>query len=176
MLGYFDAPSLAPQVREVTAWLSGGHPVMFDVASLTSFSGISRDHRPGIAIDWFEVEGPLHESWPPESHRRLFGDLPIGPFDAATGARPPSRTALKPANWAWPGARDLPKGEPNPPVTTVVSSDPQADATRLLAAFMPRAFRRPVPDMEVAQHVAIVMDRIGKGRTTNSCGQRRPAN
>lgn len=163
VLGYFDAPSLSPQVHEVTAWLSGGRPVMFDVASLTGFGGTSHDHRPGIAIDWFEVEGPLNESWPPESHRRLFGNLPIVFFDAATGARAPQRSLRGPANWAWPSSRDLPKGEPNPPVASVVSSDPQADATRLLAAFLPKAFRRPVTAEEVSHHVAIALERLKQG-------------
>jgi hypothetical protein len=30
---------------------------------------------PGVAVQWVEVEGPLHESWPPPSHRRIFGEL-----------------------------------------------------------------------------------------------------
>ena len=30
---------------------------------------------PGLAMEWVEVEGPLHDSWPPPGHRRLFGDL-----------------------------------------------------------------------------------------------------
>ena len=162
-LGYFDAPSLSPQVHEITAWLPGKHPLMFDVASLTNFSGDSRDHRPGIAIDWFEVEGPLHESWPPESHRRLFGDLPIEPASAESTARPPARVRLTPANWAWPGRVDLPRGERERPVETVVSPAPESDATQLLAAFLPRAFRRPVPDDEVARYVAVVTDRLAKG-------------
>ena len=162
-LGYFDAPSLSPQVHEITAWLPGKYPLMFDVASLTNFSGDSRDHRPGIAVDWLEVEGPLHESWPPESHRRLFGDLPIEPVSAESTARPPARVSLTPANWAWPGRRDLPAEERNRPVETVVSPAPKSDAARLLAAFLPRAFRRPVPDDEVARYVAVVTDRLAKG-------------
>ena len=38
---------------------------------------------PGLAIEWVDVEGPLHESWPPPGHQRLFGDLD---FDTATSA------------------------------------------------------------------------------------------
>ena len=162
-LGYFDAPSLEPQVHEITAWLPGKHPLMFDVASLTNFSGNSRDHRPGIAIDWLEVEGPLHDSWPPESHRRLFGDLPIEPVSPEATARPPARVRLEPANWAWPGRLDLPRGERDRPVETVTSTAPDADATRLLASFLPRAFRRPVPNDEVARYVAVTLDRLAKG-------------
>jgi len=32
---------------------------------------------PGVAFNWLEVEGPLHDSWPPPSYRALFGDLPF---------------------------------------------------------------------------------------------------
>ena len=38
---------------------------------------------PGLAIEWVEVEGPLHETWPTPGHQRLFGDLD---FDTATQA------------------------------------------------------------------------------------------
>jgi hypothetical protein len=162
-LGYFDAPSLEPQVHEVTSWLPAGTPVMFDVASLTNFSGESRDHRPGIAIDWFEAEGPLHESWPPESHRRLFGDLPIAPFAAGTQIRPPARATIEHSKWAWPGRPDIPPRDLNPPLATVVSSDPDADAMRLLSAFLPRAFRRTVAADEVARYVTLARGRLEKG-------------
>jgi len=30
---------------------------------------------PGLAMEWVEVEGPLHESWPTPGQRRVFGDL-----------------------------------------------------------------------------------------------------
>ncbi|MFO0884089.1 MAG: hypothetical protein U0894_07885 [Pirellulales bacterium] len=28
---------------------------------------------PGITCDYLDVEGPLYDSWPPTSHKRLFG-------------------------------------------------------------------------------------------------------
>jgi mono/diheme cytochrome c family protein len=163
VLGYFDAASLEPRVHELTVPLVAGRPPMFDVASLAWRRDGSRDHRPGIAIDWFEVEGPLHDQWPPESHRRLFGELPIRPFDPATGGRPPARRPISFAVWAWPRGRDVPPGELDRPVESVASDAPAADATRLLAAFLPRAFRRPVSDEEVARHAAIALDRLAKG-------------
>ena len=162
-LGYFDAPSLEPRVHEVTVWLPAGGPIMFDVASLTGFSGESRDHRPGIAIDWFESEGPLHETWPPASHRRLFGDLPIKPFDTDLQGKPPIRATVEHSKWAWPGRPDIPPRELNPPLATVASRDPDGDAARLLAAFMPRAFRRAVTPDEVDRHAAVVRSRLEKG-------------
>ena len=32
---------------------------------------------PGVAFNWLEVEGPLHEDWPPPCYQTLFGDLPF---------------------------------------------------------------------------------------------------
>jgi hypothetical protein len=162
VLGYYDAPSLAPQVHEVTAWLSDASAPMFDVASLTFQGGESRDCRPGIAVDWVEVEGPIHETWPPESHRRLFGDLPIRPLPVGGGTRPPARRPIREAKWAWPGLKDLPAAERQPQVASVSSDDPGADARRLLATFLPRAFRRPVSREEVERYATIVAGRLAK--------------
>jgi hypothetical protein len=43
---------------------------------------VVRDSRlavPRVAIDWFELEGPRHSQWPPESHTRLLSaDAPRG--------------------------------------------------------------------------------------------------
>ena len=39
---------------------------------------------PGVAFNWLEIEGPLHESWPPPSYKALFGDLP---FEIVDGQR-----------------------------------------------------------------------------------------
>jgi hypothetical protein len=46
----------------------------------------------------------------------------------------------------------------------VVSSQPEADARRLLAVFLPKAFRRPVTDEEVAEHLTLVTEQMQKGR------------
>ena len=37
--------------------------------------GADKYTGPGLAIQWVEIEGPLHDTWPPASHKRLFGDL-----------------------------------------------------------------------------------------------------
>jgi arylsulfatase A-like enzyme len=171
VFGYYDAPSLAPEVHEITAWLSDQQAPMFDVASMTwrtgerhntSGTGLS-NHRPGIAIDWFEVEGPLNDTWPPESHRMVFANLPIKAFDAAVDGRPPGRPTIHDAKWAWPSVRDQPKEEWEPILASVSSSDPAGDSRRLLATFLPRAFRRAVTDDEVARYAKIATDRIAMG-------------
>jgi mono/diheme cytochrome c family protein len=84
-LGYFDAPSLEPKVHEFTVWLAPNDRISFHAMTLPASGpgggGVNdgvRDYEgPGIAYDWFEVEGPLDDSWPPPSQRRLFGRTPI---------------------------------------------------------------------------------------------------
>jgi hypothetical protein len=107
-----------------------------------------------------EVEGPLHDVWPPRSHRALFGELPLTEFKAAEqkSVRPPAR---KPLKQEIIGAKNRP--EPVAGVWTVASANPAADADRLLAAFLPRAFRRPVSDEVRRQYVAQVEARLQAG-------------
>jgi len=33
--------------------------------------------RPELLIDWFEVEGPLYDAWPPTTHRNILFDSPL---------------------------------------------------------------------------------------------------
>ncbi len=43
--------------------------------------------RPEAWVDWFELEGPLYESWPPPSHRLVLGDAPQPKQDERAAAR-----------------------------------------------------------------------------------------
>jgi len=83
-IGYLDAPPQTPTVIEFTARLVKGDIVEALAHKLPRISGRPngtvdlRTYRgPGLALEWVEVEGPLVESWPPASHTRLFGDLPL---------------------------------------------------------------------------------------------------
>jgi cytochrome c553 len=90
-LGYFDAPSLQPTVHEFTVWLTPGDNISFHAMTLpadgpanwSTVDGVRDYEGPGIAYDWFEVEGPLDEFWPPPSQRRLFGN------ESVTKLQPP---------------------------------------------------------------------------------------
>ncbi len=81
-IGYFDAPSLKPKEHEFKIWLNPGERVSFHAMTLPATGarnsganeGIRSYEGPGVAFDWFEVEGPLVETWPPVSQRRLFGE------------------------------------------------------------------------------------------------------
>jgi len=42
---------------------------------------------PGLAMEWVEVEGPLHESWPTPGQHRVFGDLDFAKATRADAER-----------------------------------------------------------------------------------------
>lgn len=166
VLGYYDAPSLQSQEHELFTWLNLNELIGFNTASLAPTANYSRKGRamaftgPGIACDWLEIEGPLHECWPPKSHQRLFGQLPIAEFKAAEhpGVKPPIRKAMR--HLSGKNRPDQVSG-----LYTVASEQPLADAQRLLAAFLPKAFRRPVPDDVRAGYLALVEARLKAGDT-----------
>jgi hypothetical protein len=166
-LGYYDAPSLRPAEHALEVWLNHNEIMGFDVASLAPVANYSRKGHamaftgPAIAVDWMEVEGPLNDVWPPRSHRLLFGELPLTPFVAKDqpDVKAPARKLWE-RTWLRLG-----KNQPEPEKTlwTVTSERPLADADRLLAGFLPKAFRRPV-SAEVRQgYVAKVAERLQAG-------------
>ncbi len=166
VIGYYDAPSLSPKVHEFEIWLNTKDTFGFNTASLAPAANYSRKGRamaftgPAIAVDWIEVEGPIHDVWPPMSHQRLFADLPFAEFRAKDfpGIRGPKRV---PVQQRVTHAMNRP--DPVKEIWTVASVNPTVDADRLLAEFLPRAFRRPV-DAEVRRaYVAKVEDRIRAG-------------
>jgi hypothetical protein len=51
-------------------WLSTARPPDVQKVGAENYKG------PGLVVQWVEVEGPLLDSsWPPKSHRLIFGDL-----------------------------------------------------------------------------------------------------
>jgi hypothetical protein len=164
-LGYFDAPAADALEHEVVVWLNRNELIGFNTASLAPVANYYKKRRameftgPGIAVDWLDIEGPLYESWPPRSHKLLFGDLPLAEFNPADhpGLTPPRRIRV----------RQLGAGQNRPDPTsglwTVQSKTPLKDADRLLASFLPKLFRRPVSDDVRQQYVGIVRKRLKAG-------------
>jgi hypothetical protein len=164
LLGHFDAPSLKPTHHEVEVWLEPTGYMTFNAASLWPFRVDEYKGRastyvgPGVAVDWINVEGPLHDEWPPPSHKRLFGDLPLVPFQKLAGdAAKPKRTIPQ----QLPG--DAANGPGRLVFGTVQTKSPLDDAKQLLADFLPRALRRLVPSDEVDGYVAMVDARLKRG-------------
>jgi mono/diheme cytochrome c family protein len=184
-LGYFDAPSLKPTVTEIEVWLDVMEEFHFNAASLWPAllgGNVAAYVRPGIAIDWLEIEGPILDQWPTASHRRLFGDLPF----VALPSTPRQKGGKKKGMIKLiAGDSHIPKrppenayvirGHDKPYITnfagipqhfepaTIASTAPESDARRLLADFLPRAFRRPVPATEVESYVELFEERTAEG-------------
>ncbi|MGH7225194.1 MAG: DUF1592 domain-containing protein, partial [Gemmataceae bacterium] len=97
--------------------------------------GVDKYKGPGLAVHWLEVEGPLYDSWPPPSHRRIFGDLP--------------RTMV----------------DKNREHVEVISKDPLADAERILRKFARRAYRRSLTDADLQPLLALVKAKLAQKRT-----------
>jgi hypothetical protein len=139
IVGYYDVPPGKPTVIEFTEKLEPRNTVRFVVDNLGVIPpvvekvGAENYKGPGLAIQWVEIEGPLHETWPPPSHRRLFGDLKQSPT-----------------------ADDRNRLE-------VVSKQPLVDADALLRSFVRRAFRRTITDADVKPFLARVKAKLDAG-------------
>ncbi|MEA3210709.1 MAG: hypothetical protein QOE70_3766 [Chthoniobacter sp.] len=165
VLGYYDAPSIESKEHEVMTWLNHNEIIGFNVASLAPVANYNRKGRalaftgPGIACDWLEIEGPLHDQWPPKAHQLLFGELPLADFKPAEnpGVRAPARKKIRQIG----AGKNRP--DPDKGLWTVKSDDPLADADRLLAGFLPKAFRRPVAAEVRKEYVAQIEQRLKAG-------------
>ncbi|MEQ8789807.1 MAG: DUF1592 domain-containing protein [Pirellulaceae bacterium] len=160
-LGTFDVPAAdePTAVIEFTAFLTPGDQLEIWFETLDDRNkpdAIPLDEytAPGVAVEWLTTEGPLIEQWPPESYRRLFGDLPSAPWSPETGL------VELPVPWVTVGngkRAKLQRAKRNKiTLYHVVSENPQADARRLLAEFAQRAWRRPVEEAEVEDYLALV--------------------
>lgn len=126
LVGYFDAPADKPKVFEFVDHFEARNHIRISPYGLATAQtvhkiGADKYTGSGLAVHWVEVEGPLHDEWPPESHKRIFGDLP---------------QVIVPTR----------NGEKRLEVT---SKSPEVDAARVLRNFARRAFRRTVTDEEI---------------------------
>lgn len=142
LVGYFDAPAEESKIVEFLDDLEPRSTIRispYGLASAQAVDKIGADtyEGPGLSVDWVEVEGPIHDAWPPATHRRIFGELAQGSFPAYN-----FRERVE-----------------------VISSDPQRDADRILRSFARRAFRRNVTDEDLRPYLALVDAKLAEKRT-----------
>jgi len=183
--GIVDLPPNKAGVVELKAWLERGgattpgvpDELMFTPETcerLPHYAGGKNGIRPevigpphpapGVAIEWIEVEGPLHDVWPPAAQRSLFGDLPVKDWTPMSGA-------AKPVQQAWPRGRhsasqpkdDYGRRNEKRPVVQVVSNNLDRDGRRLIASFLRRAFRRSISDGELNTYANHFENRLKAG-------------
>jgi hypothetical protein len=143
LIDYFAVPADKPTVIEFTEQLEPDNKLRIIADGLPALPpavqkiGAENYKGPGLVIQWVDVEGPLMESWPPPSHKSIFGDLKI---------------------------ERMPK-QNDKEYREVVSSQPMADAERILREFARRAFRRPVTDDDIQPFLARVKARLDQNAT-----------
>ena len=149
-IGFFDVPPGKPTVVEFSDRLERNYtfkvmPFRMDGGERARQTGPEKYDGPGLAVQWVEIEGPLTGEWPPASHTKLFGPLPLTPLPEKDEHG--RKIYRKPAD----------------PIYQVVSPQPEADAEKLLRDFVPRAFRHPVSESDVAPFVALAKSRLANG-------------
>lgn len=80
LVGYFDVPNDVPTEVEFTDTLDAQNTFRIIAEGLgvtpptVAKIGAQNYKGPGLAVQWVEIEGPLMESWPPASDRRLMAN------------------------------------------------------------------------------------------------------
>lgn len=172
-LATFDVPDgPGGGIVEFTAWQHANDNLDFFSASLDdrlqpeikNKTEIQPYTGEGIAVDWFEIEGPFAtaECDPaiktPPSYTRLFGDLPIKRWTPESGLKPPGMLHLPDLTANVHGTADpfrLPEKN-----MMVFSENPHEDASRLLRSFMRAAYRRPVEEGEFQRCLSFAINAI----------------
>lgn len=101
--------------------------------------------RPGIAIAWAETYGPLDQDFPSDAQKRLFGDNDGIRLVEHQSIYMRHRRGVK--------------------ACRVESDKPEEDVTRILAEFIPRAFRRPVDDATIQPYVDLSLSCLKNGQS-----------
>jgi Protein of unknown function (DUF1592)/Protein of unknown function (DUF1588)/Protein of unknown function (DUF1587)/Protein of unknown function (DUF1585)/Protein of unknown function (DUF1595)/Planctomycete cytochrome C len=169
-LGILDWPRARPNAPETSLWVDmpEDHPRTASAEMMLDHRQHVNLHGPSLSsgtkvLDLFKkgerwtghvlllhnlkFEGPLKpdgtiDHWPGESYRGLFGDL---------AGQPLSKITSVPAE----------KGKPDP--WFPISAAPKEDAERLLRQFLPKAFRREVPEELVKSYVAEAHAALDRG-------------
>lgn len=153
-----DIPHGDPQIIELECDLAARQA--FVVNLLTTWDirrfkkPIEEYTGPGLKVDWLSIEGPI-DAFPSPAYTQLFADLPLEARSVAEakqkGRRVPDvRNRKLPQHW-----------EADPLIPA--SAAPRDDAERLLATFLPQAFRRPVTAQELARYVEAAHKKIDEG-------------
>ena len=167
LIGEFDF-TLEPTENEVSVILRAGEVVRTDGSRLfrTRVNGTGEQYinplatkhgMPGYAIQWMEVEGPLHEPGFDDGYRLLFGDLPLSKAEAG---EPGIKLQPLPQRRLGFGRR---RTETTPTIVRVESKDPEQDAEQLIRGFLNRAYRRPVLEFEVSLFLELFRQQLQVG-------------
>ena len=141
-----DIPHGEPKVIEFEFDLERRQAFVVDVLTtwdIRIFKKPIEEHTgPGLLVEWMKIEGPLG-AFPLPSYDTLFKDVPLKARSIVKAEMAGKRaSAMNPrrTEGQW-------ESDPLQPA----SEKPNEDAERLIRAFLPRAFRRPVSE-ETQKH------------------------
>jgi hypothetical protein len=156
---YLETFDLSPETStyECTVWLHGDERLSLHCNDLplrvTKFNTAKKNLIwDAVALDWFEIEGPIVSQWPQKGHAEMFGDLPIKKWSKKMNTQPPRELSLG-------------TGEDRKPqrITHIIDSkQPEKDSQKLLHSFMEKAYRRPVAVKEVLEMQNLVTSALKK--------------
>ena len=172
-LGAFDFTP-EPGVGEVEVMLAANEGIQTDPMRFfrTRVSGTEEEYTnplarpdgmPGVAFQWFEVEGPLADPEADAGYRVMFGDLPLRRLAAGESGGVSLQLPPAPAQGGAPGGPGgfaggggRGRGPRMQDVgVEVVTDHPREDGERLLRSFMAKAYRRPVEEAHVKRFLAL---------------------
>jgi hypothetical protein len=167
-----------PSVQEVEVLLNPNEGIQTDPMRLfrTRVNGSEEayvnplaqpDGMPGVAFQWLEVEGPLHEDNAAAGYRLMFGDLPMRRLDKgeASGVSVPI-VAPPPSPGQGGGFGGGGRGRfarTQDVAVEVVSERPREDAERLIRGFLASAYRRPVEEAHAKRFFALFNQQVEQG-------------
>jgi hypothetical protein len=155
-----EIPSGAPQVIEFEIDLERQQAFVVNLLTSWDIRGtkktIDEYAGPGLRVEWLKIEGPVNP-FPGPAYDTLFAGVPLKAQSVAKalneGTKPPIISDKRTVDtWA---------SDPLVPV----SAKPKEDAERLIRAFLPKAFRRPVSEPTVKRFVGKVHTRLDQKHT-----------
>lgn len=141
---WFDIPADKPRTASAEFLLDFRQSVNLHGPTLMTGTKVlnltkkgERSTEQALILSRVKFEGPLKQDgtidkWPGESYRGLFGKLAAQPLSKITG---------------------IPAEKGQPDLWFPVSTAPKKDAEELLRKFLPKAFRRAVPEEIIADYV-----------------------
>ncbi len=155
-----DVPPGKPTVIETEIDLQARHSFVVNMLTKWDIRGFKKPIEeytgPGFRIEWMEISGPLGD-FPPASYQSVFGDIPLKARSVAKAEAegkkvPDVRNRKTPQQWVF-----------DPLIPAPAAKDAKSEADRLIRAFLPRAFRRPVSEELAKKFVARVHAKLDAG-------------
>jgi len=110
--------------------------------------------RPELLIDWFEIEGPIYDAWPPKSHSNILFNSPLSKTDERTYA---SEVV----------ARFMRRAYRRPVAPSEVAAKLQLyDEARRFRTSFTEAIKRPLAAVMVSPHFLFLVEPAGPADTS----------